>query len=77
MKLERGINKRITQTLAMPEGCSHLNELALNAVSMAINAKLGLSLDWDEWVERRHSEKEFIAGAMPLLKNSCLPFKKG
>lgn len=75
LKLERGINKRLAKALGGPCGCTHLYELALNAVRLSFNIKLGREFNWDEWVSRTLDEDKFIENARPHLENSCLPFK--
>jgi len=74
LRLSRGINRKLLEVLGCAEGCTHLYELALNAVRLAYNVKMGMEFDWEEWVSRTVSEDEFIEAAMPHLKNSCLPF---
>ncbi|MBT3786263.1 AMP-binding protein [bacterium] len=74
IRLERGINRKLLQILGCSNGCTHLYELALNAVRLAFNVRMGLSFNWDEWVSRTVSEDEFIEAALPQLRNSCLPF---
>ena len=73
--IERGINKRLGDALGRSEGCSHLFELALEAVRLSSNILLGFSHMEEEWRDRHNlSEQEFIDQAKPFLKNTCLPF---
>lgn len=74
MKIERGINRKLAGALGRSEGCSHLFELALEAVRLSSNILLGFSHMEEEWRDRRMEDAEFIERAKPFLKNSCLPF---
>lgn len=76
LKIARGINKDLVRTLGGPLGCTHLYELALHAVRLAFNMKLGMKFNWEEWISRSVSEKDFVKMAMPHLRNSCRPFKE-
>jgi long-subunit acyl-CoA synthetase (AMP-forming) len=76
LRLTRGINRKLLETLGGSQGCTHLYELALNAVRLAYNVKMGMEFDWNEWVSRTVSEEDFIEAARPHLKNSCLPFSE-
>ncbi len=73
-KIERGINRKLAYALGRSEGCSHLFELALEAVRLSSNILLGFSHMEDEWRDRRLSDEDFIKRAKPFLKNTCLPF---
>ncbi len=75
LKLERGINQRLVQALLHPDGCTHLYELALNAVRFSFNIMIGMNFDFDEWMKRSMSDEDFIRVATPHLKNACRPFK--
>lgn len=74
LRIERGINRKLADTLGRSEGCSHLFELALEAVRLSSNILLGFAHMEDEWRDRRMDDEEFIERAKPFLKNSCLPF---
>ncbi len=74
LKIERGINRKLAAALGRSEGCSHLFELALEAVRLSSNILLGFSHMEEEWRDRRLGDAEFIERAKPFLKNSCLPF---
>ena len=73
-RIERGINRRLGDALGRSEGCSHLFELALEAVRLSSNILLGFSHMEEEWRDRRMDDEAFIEKAKPFLKNSCLPF---
>lgn len=75
LKLERGINRKLVEALGGDDGCTHLYELALNAVRLSFNVMVGMSYNWQEWVSKTKSDQEFVKSAMPYLKNSCRPFK--
>jgi hypothetical protein len=72
--IERGINRKLADTLGRSEGCSHLFELALEAVRLSSNILLGFSHMEEEWRDRRLNDEDFIERAKPFLKNTCLPF---
>ncbi len=74
LKVERGINKRLAALVGGSEGCTHLYELALNAVRLAFNVKLGMQFDWDQWTARTIPDDEFLKKARPVLQGSCFPF---
>lgn len=74
-KIERGINQKLLSFLGKSDGCTHLYELALNAVRLSFNIFIGLGYDWNEWINRKLPDAEFTAKAMPHLQNTCLPFK--
>lgn len=73
-KIERGINRKLADALGRSEGCSHLFELALEAVRLSSNILLGFAHMEEEWRDRRLNDEEFIERAKPFLKNTCLPF---
>ncbi|MBZ0263974.1 DUF2889 domain-containing protein [bacterium] len=78
MKIERGVTKKMRELLSGPSGCTHLYELAVEAVRMSSNVMMGFATgDEKEWRERRMSDEEFINRAQDFLKNSCLPFSGG
>lgn len=74
LRIERGINRRLAVALGRSEGCSHIFELALEAVRLTSNILLGFAHMEEEWRERKLDDDEFIARAKPFLKNTCLPF---
>ncbi|MDP8205308.1 MAG: DUF2889 domain-containing protein [Candidatus Electryonea clarkiae] len=78
LKIERGIMSRMRPLLSGPSGCTHLNELATEAVRMSSNVIMGFATgDEIEWRERKISDDEFIDRAREFLKDSCLPFSAG
>ncbi len=74
LKVERGINKRLASLVGGSQGCTHLYELALNAVRLAFNVKLGMQFDWDQWTSRTIPDEEFLKKAQPVLQGSYSPF---
>jgi hypothetical protein len=75
LSIGRGVNKKLLQLLAQDDGCTHLYELALNAVRLSYNVMIGLRFDWQEWISKTVSDEEFIQEAAPFLKGACRPFK--
>lgn len=75
LKIERGINRKLIQTLGGSDGCTHLYELTLASVRLTFNVLMGLRYDWDQWVSRSLPDDEFTKQATPHLKGSCYPFK--
>lgn len=76
LKVERGINRKLVDALGTSDGCTHLYELALNAVRLTFNIFIGLQFDWDEWLTKKLGDEDFIQKATPHLKGACRPFKK-
>jgi hypothetical protein len=76
LTIERGITKQIAGLMGRSEGCTHLYELAVEAVRLSSNVLLGFETGDEEWRERRLTDDEFISRAKEFLKNSCLPFKE-
>ena len=76
LKIERGINRKLVEALGTSDGCTHLYELALNAVRLTFNIFIGLQFDWDEWLTKKLEDDDFIRKATPHLKGACRPFKK-
>lgn len=75
MKIERGITREMKKHLSGSSGCTHLYELAVEAVRMLSNVIMGFATgDEKEWRERKISDAEFIERAKEFLKDSCLPF---
>ena len=75
LRVERGINRKLVEALGMNDGCTHLYELALNAVRLTFNILIGKQFDWSEWLTKSTSDEEFIKRAQPHLKGACRPFK--
>lgn len=75
MKIERGINRKLSEALGRSSGCTHLYELAAEAVRLSSNVLLGFETGDAEWRNRRLSDEEFIDKAKSFLADSCLPFK--
>ena len=75
LKIERGVTRQISKLLGQSEGCTHLYELAVEAVRLSSNVIFGFYTGDEEWRERRLSDEEFISRAKGFLANSCLPFK--
>jgi len=75
LKIERGVTKQMRDLLAGSKGCTHLYELAIEAMRMSSNVLMGFATgDEKEWRERRMTDAEFIDKAKEFLKDSCLPF---
>ena len=78
LKIERGINKKISHIVGRSHGCSHLFELCVDAVRLTSNVMLGLNFneeEWrDEWKERYTPDEVFIERTKPFLKDTCYPF---
>lgn len=75
LKIERGITKQVADLMGRSSGCTHLYELAVEAIRLSSNVMLGFETGDEEWRERRLSDAEFIEKAKVFLANSCLPFK--
>jgi hypothetical protein len=75
LKIERGIHQRLVDALGHSDGCTHLVDLAMEAVRLSANVLLGFTRFDEEWRQRKLSDEEFIAQVRPFLRNSCLPFK--
>ncbi len=77
LKIERGINKKLSDKLGRADGCTHMVDLAMEAVRLSANVMMGLNKVGDEWFDRGlRTEEEMIARVKPYLKNTCLPFKE-
>ena len=74
-KIERGITRKLSDLFGKSDGCTHLYELAVEAVRLSSNVLLGFHTGDMEWRERKLSDEEFISRAKSFLANSCLPFK--
>ncbi|MBI2606456.1 MAG: DUF2889 domain-containing protein [Deltaproteobacteria bacterium] len=75
LKIGRGINRKLIEHLGQSDGCTHLYELALNAVRLSFNVMVGMRFNWKEWIAKSLSDADFVKIAMPYLKNTCRPFK--
>ena len=75
LKIERGITRKLSQLLGRAAGCTHLYELAVEAVRLSSNVMLGFEVGDEEWRERKLSDAAFIKMAKSFLADSCLPFK--
>lgn len=78
MKIERGITKRILQTIGGNEGCVHLKELALETINFAATTLIGydegfglMSRDFNIL-----NEQEKFAISKHLLVNTCFIYKE-
>jgi Protein of unknown function (DUF2889) len=74
LKIGRGINSELFRVLGGGDGCTHLYELALNAVRLTFNVIIGMKVDWKEWISKSLTDDEFVRKASPFLKGACLPF---
>ncbi len=75
IKIERGVTKKLAEALGRSAGCTHLFELATEAVRLSSNVLLGFETGDQEWRDRKLSDEEFIGKAKGFLANSCLPFQ--
>ncbi len=76
MKIERGIHRRLVETLGHAEGCTHMVDLAMEAVRLSANVMIGLTKVGPKWFDRGElTEQEMIEEVRPILRNTCLPFK--
>jgi len=75
LRIERGITHKLSELFGRSEGCTHLYELAVEAIRLSSNVLLGFETGDQEWRERKLSDEEFMQRAKGFLQNSCLPFK--
>lgn len=76
LKVQRGIHKELADRLGHADGCTHLVDLAMEAVRLSANVMVGLTKAGPEWFDHGTlTEEQMIERVKPLLKNSCLPFK--
>ena len=76
LKIERGIHKQLIDSLGHAEGCTHIVDLAMEAVRLSANVMVGLTKVGPEWFDRGEmSEQQMIDRVKPILRNTCLPFK--
>lgn len=75
IKIERGVTRKLSEIFGRSEGCTHLYELAVEAVRLSSNVLLGFETGNVDWMERKMTDDEFIKRAKGFLANSCLPFK--
>lgn len=77
LKIQRGIHKELADRLGHADGCTHMVDLAMEAVRLSANVMVGLTKVGREWFDHGTlTEEEMIERVKPLLKNSCLPFKE-
>ncbi len=76
LRIQRGIQKELVDRLGHADGCTHMVDLAMEAVRLSANVMVGLTKVGPEWFDRGDlSEQEMIARIKPFLRNTCLPFK--
>jgi len=76
LKIQRGIHKQLADRLGHADGCTHLVDLAMEAVRLSANVLVGLTKVGPEWFNPGElSEHEQIERVKPVLQNTCLPFK--
>ena len=76
LKIERGIHKQLVDTLGHADGCTHMVDLAMEAVRLSANVMVGLTKVGPEWFDPgKLSEEQMIERVKPILKDTCLPFK--
>ena len=77
-KVERGINKKIADTLGHATGCTHIVEILQNAMRFSSSMLIGVRAGYGRVDKKQEqSEGERIANVMPYLKNTCIVFKEG
>lgn len=77
LKIERGIHGEIVDRLGHSDGCTHMVDLAMEAVRLSANVMVGLIEVGPEWFDPGDlSEEQMIKRVKPILKNTCLPFKE-
>lgn len=77
LKIQRGIHKQLVDKLGHAEGCTHMVDLAMEAVKLSANVMVGLTKVGPEWFDRGElSEQQMIDRVKPILQNTCLPFKE-
>ena len=77
LKIGRGIHKELADRLGHADGCTHMVDLAMEAVRLSANVIMGLTKVGTEWFDQGTlTEEEMIGRVKPWLKNSCLPFKE-
>jgi hypothetical protein len=77
LKVARGIHKQLVDKLGHAEGCTHMVDLAMEAVKLSANVMVGLTKVGPEWFDRGElSEQQMIDRVKPILQNTCLPFKE-
>ncbi len=76
LRIQRGIQRELADRLGHADGCTHMVDLAMEAVRLSANVMVGLTKVGPEWFDRGElSEQEMIARIRPFLRNTCLPFK--
>ncbi len=76
LRIQRGIQRELADRLGHADGCTHMVDLAMEAVRLSANVMVGLTKVGPEWFDRGAlSEQEMIARIKPFLRNTCLPFK--
>ncbi len=76
LKIQRGIHSKLVDTLGHADGCTHMVDLAMEAVRLSANVMVGLTKVGPEWFDRGDlTEQQMIERVKPVLKNTCLPFK--
>ena len=76
LRIRRGIQRELADRLGHADGCTHMVDLAMEAVRLSANVMVGLTKVGPEWFDRGAlSEQEMIARIKPFLRDTCLPFK--
>ena len=76
MKLDPGITNRVADAVGGKNGCIHLSEVTVETIRLAANSIFGIKCGGRDWREGRLSDEEFWGRVKPLLKGTCLVFKK-
>ena len=78
LRIERGVHKQLVDRLGHADGCTHMVDLAMEAVKLSANVMIGLNQVGPEWFDSGElTEEQMIGRVKPILQNSCLPFKDG
>ena len=76
LKIQRGIHQQLVDTLGHADGCTHMVDLAMEAVRLSANVMVGLTKVGPEWFDPGDlTEQQMIERVKPILKDTCLPFK--
>ena len=75
-KLNAGITNRVADKVGGSGGCIHLSEVTVETIRLAANSIFGIKCGGKDWREGRMSDEEFWGRVKPLLKGTCMVFKK-
>lgn len=76
LRIQRGIHKQLADRLGHADGCTHMVDLAVEAVKLSANVIIGLNKVGPDWFNPEGiPEHEMIDRVKSILRNTCLPFK--